>query len=203
MQYLFDAWCRDTRPILFGEFLDELYRAWESHAPTSPIERELANLYQECHRRIRAGERFAVCYVDLDNFKQYNDKNGPTKGKQAVSIVAQILRDVVGTRCPSDGFVAHVGSDDFVLLMTASRFLEVCNEVCTVFDNQMALQYDGRERDAGTPESRLALSIGVVTNEERDFLHFAQITELALEMKRYAKTVPGSVFVVDRRREPA
>lgn len=213
MQYLFDAWCRDPRPMLFGEFLDQLYRAWEDHTPTSPIEQELADLYRECHRRIRGGERFAVCYADLDSFKEYNDQHGPAKGKKVVSMLSQILHDVVGSKCPKDGFVAHVGGDDFVLLVAASKFAEVCGEACDAFDNQIARQYEAQERatiassgkdiDSQTPPvDRLALSIGVVTNEERDFLHFAQITELALEMKRYAKTVAGSVFVVDRRWEP-
>jgi hypothetical protein len=47
----------------------------------------------------------------------------------------------------------------------------------------------------------MTLSIGVVTNERRRFTHPAQVSELATEMKSYAKTLPGSVFVVDRRQE--
>ena len=47
----------------------------------------------------------------------------------------------------------------------------------------------------------MTLSIGVVTNERRQFTHAAQISELASEMKSYAKTLPGSVFTVDRRTE--
>jgi len=47
----------------------------------------------------------------------------------------------------------------------------------------------------------MTLSIGVVTNEVRDFTHTAQISELATEMKAYAKTFPGSIFVVDRRKD--
>ena len=45
----------------------------------------------------------------------------------------------------------------------------------------------------------MTLSIGVVTNEHRTFVHTAQISELATEMKAYAKTFPGSLYVVDRR----
>ena len=48
----------------------------------------------------------------------------------------------------------------------------------------------------------MTLSIGVVTNEHRRFNHPAQVSELATEMKSYAKTLPGSVFVVDRRQDP-
>jgi hypothetical protein len=48
----------------------------------------------------------------------------------------------------------------------------------------------------------MTLSIGIVTNEYRRFAHPAQVSELATEMKSYAKTQPGSVFVVDRRHDP-
>jgi hypothetical protein len=38
-----------------------------------------------------------------------------------------------------------------------------------------------------------------VTNRHRTFAHPAEVSELATEMKSYAKTLPGSVYVVDRR----
>ncbi len=45
----------------------------------------------------------------------------------------------------------------------------------------------------------MSVSIGVVTNERRHFSHPSQVSELATEMKSYAKSMPGSVFAVDRR----
>ena len=45
----------------------------------------------------------------------------------------------------------------------------------------------------------MTVSIGVVTNEKRRFTHAAQVSALATEMKSYAKTLPGSVFSIDRR----
>jgi hypothetical protein len=45
----------------------------------------------------------------------------------------------------------------------------------------------------------MTLSIGVVTNRNRSFSHPARVSELATEMKTYAKTLPGSVYAVDRR----
>lgn len=45
----------------------------------------------------------------------------------------------------------------------------------------------------------MTLSIGIVTNRNRSFAHPAEVSELATEMKSYAKTLPGSVYVVDRR----
>ena len=45
----------------------------------------------------------------------------------------------------------------------------------------------------------MTVSIGVVTNERRHFTHAAQVSALATEMKSYAKTLPGSVYSIDRR----
>jgi hypothetical protein len=49
----------------------------------------------------------------------------------------------------------------------------------------------------------MSLSIGVVTNQAQEFVHTAEASELAAEMKTYAKTLPGSVYVVDRRQVAA
>ena len=48
-----------------------------------------------------------------------------------------------------------------------------------------------------------ALSIGVVTSAQRSFDHPAKVGALATEMKAYAKSLPGSVYVIDRRRDSA
>jgi hypothetical protein len=45
----------------------------------------------------------------------------------------------------------------------------------------------------------MSLSIGVVTNQFQTFDHPGMISELAAEMKTYAKSLPGSKYVVDRR----
>jgi hypothetical protein len=47
----------------------------------------------------------------------------------------------------------------------------------------------------------MTLSIGVASNQRRRFLLPAEVSELASEMKSYAKTLAGSVWAVDRRRD--
>jgi hypothetical protein len=89
----------------------------------------------------------------------------------------------------------------------------VCTEIIGVFDTLIPLQYNEQDRRAGYFFGKdrrgqlhrvpmMTLSIGIVTNRHRTFMHPAQVSELATEMKSYAKTLPGSVFVVDRRRGP-
>jgi diguanylate cyclase (GGDEF)-like protein len=169
---------------------------------TVQIERDFAE-------RLRRDEKFAVCYADLDHFKEFNDRYGYNHGDRAILIVSRILRDVVRAYSPR-GFIGHIGGDDFIFNVPIEELKSCCEEIVTVFDELIPLQYDEADRQRGwfTGKDRrgheydvplMTLSIGVVTNEIREFTHTAQISELATEMKSYAKTFPGSLYVVDRR----
>jgi len=193
MQYLFEAWCRDPRPLVFGEFLDELYTSWENWLPASAIGQELAALYRECHRRIRADERFALCHTSINDPHQQNERDAAQMPKPVVSMLSQIIRNVLKERCPNDGFVAYLGGSQFIFLFSVSQVPGACSEILDRFDLEVAQEHGTRPR---------TLKIGVVTNEQRHFLHFAQIMELVVEMSRYGERTAGSVFIVDRRTEP-
>lgn len=173
---------------------------------TTEIEREI-------RRRMERGELFAVCYADLDHFKEYNDRYSYHDGDRVIYILSRILHDVVKGMLGTRGFVGHIGGDDFICVIPMDAISDVCSEILTVFDTLIPHQYNEQDRRAGYFFGKdrrgqlhrvplMTLSIGIVTNEHRHFLHPAQVSELATEMKSYAKTQPGSVFVVDRRRDP-
>jgi len=172
---------------------------------TNEIEREIK-------RRMDEGGLFAVCYADLDHFKEYNDRYSYNDGDRVILILSRILHDVVKGLCGSDGFVGHIGGDDFILVTPLPMTDTVCGEIVNVFDLLIPQQYSDADRRAGYFFGKdrrgqlhkvpfMTLSIGIVTNERRRFTHPAQVSELATEMKSYAKTLPGSVFVIDRRQD--
>ena len=163
-------------------------------------------------RRLAEGAVFAMCYADLDHFKEFNDRYSYSDGDRVIQILAKILHDVVKGMCGEAGFVGHIGGDDFIFVMPVPQLNEVCGEIIDVFDVLVPFQYSEPDRRAGYYFGKdrrgqlhrvplMTLSIGVVTNERRHFTHAAQVSELATEMKSYAKTLPGSVFTVDRRTE--
>ncbi len=172
------------------------------------IEAELA-------RRVASGERFATCYADLDYFKEFNDRYGYHNGDQVIRLLARILHDVVKGLCGEEGFVGHIGGDDFLYTVPTAAMPRVCDEVIRVFDELIPLQYSEQDRRVGYFFGKdrrgqlhrvplMTLSVGVVTNQRRRFTRAVEVSELATEMKSYAKTLPGSVWTVDRRRdEPA
>ncbi len=164
----------------------------------------------EIARRLEAGELFGVCYADLDHFKEFNDRYGYYEGDRIIRMLAMILHDVVKGSCGDAGFVGHIGGDDFIFIVPLDAVPPVCDEVIEVFDSLIPLQYNEQDRRAGyffgkDRRDRLhrvplmTLSIGVATNAHRHFVHAAQVSELATEMKTYAKSLPGSVHAVDRR----
>lgn len=168
----------------------------------------------EISRRLTRPEIFAVCYADLDHFKEYNDRYSYFDGDRVIRILAKILHDVVKGVCGEEGFVGHIGGDDFIFIIPASAISETCQEIVFIFDSLVPFQYSEQDRRAGYYFGKdrrgqlhrvplMTVSIGIVTNERRHFTHPGQVSELATEMKSYAKTLPGSVFVVDRRHDPA
>jgi len=169
---------------------------------TIQIERDIAD-------RMRRRELFAVCYADLDHFKEFNDRYGYNEGDRVIRILARILRDVVKGHSP-EGFIGHIGGDDFIFNIALDRMHAACEEIIEVFDTLIPYQYTEDDRRAGYFLGRdrrgnilwvpmMTLSIGVVTNQQRHFTHTARVSELATEMKNFAKKLPGSVFAVDRR----
>ncbi len=164
----------------------------------------------EVQRRLTAGDQFAMCYADLDHFKEFNDRYSYYDGDRVIRILAKILHDVVKGICTEEGFVGHIGGDDFIFVIPVAAVNEICAEIVSVFDTLIPFQYSEQDRRAGYFFGKdrrgqlhrvplMTLSIGVVTNERRHFSHAAQVSELATEMKSYAKTLPGSVFTIDRR----
>jgi len=176
---------------------------------TALIERDMGE-------RIRRRELFAVCYADLDHFKEFNDRYGYNEGDRVIRMLARILRDVVTGYCPEAGFIGHIGGDDFIFNVPLERMRICCEEIIALFDEFVPFQYTEEDRQAGYFLGRdrrgnilwvplMTLSIGVVTNHQREFTHTARVSELATEMKTFAKKLPGSVYAVDRRTdaEPA
>jgi GGDEF domain-containing protein len=166
----------------------------------------------EIMRRMAAQSPFATCYADLDYFKEFNDRYSYYQGDRVIRIASLILHDVVKGLCATSGFVGHIGGDDFIFIVPIEPMVAVCTLIIEIFDTLIPLQYSEHDRQVGYFLGKdrrgqlhrvplMTVSIGVVTTERRRFIHAAQVSALATEMKTYAKTIPGSVYTVDRRQD--
>lgn len=161
--------------------------------------------------RIERHDHFAVCYADLDDFKAYNDYYGYFYGDKVIKLVARIIRETVYDHQP-EGFVGHIGGDDFVFVITPDKVSTVCESVIQRFDAEVPLCYEPRDRRNGYIISKsrrgnaetyglLTLSIAVAINNGDTFDHVGEISHMVADLKRYTKTLPGSNYMIERRQK--
>lgn len=185
----------------------------EMNLDANPLTRLPGNLAIEkaLLTRLQRQRRFAFCHVDLDNFKAFGDHYGYARGSEVLKMVGQILvRLAEGER--RDNFIGHIGGDDFVLICPPERVSGLCQQIIKEFDAAIPNFYDEGDRERGYIISRdrnevvqqfsiMTMSIAVVTNERREITSPMQVAEVAAQLKKYAKSFPKSIFVIDQRRE--
>lgn len=189
-------------------------RRVEVDSSLSPLTRLPGNLAieAELRRRIAEDDSFAVLYLDLDNFKAFNDVYGFTHGDEAIQLVARIATETLRRRGTPNDFVGHIGGDDFIIVTTVERSGEVAREIVAEFDKSIRALYSPKDLRQGYIETRdrrgalnrypiMSLSIAIVSNQARRFESYAEIGETAAELKQYAKSVAGSVYVKDKRKQ--
>jgi len=166
---------------------------------------------QEIDRQIRMEQQFAVCYADLDNFKAYNDYYGYYYGDRVIRLTARIIKDVVFDLC-HEGFVGHIGGDDFIVVIPADLVPRICEGILRTFDLIIPYRYQPEDRRRGyiiTGNRRgesekfaiMTLSIAVVVNKGRMFAHVGEMSHMLADLKKYTKSLTGSNYVVERRRK--
>ena len=166
-------------------------------------------IQEEIERQVREHRPFAVLYVDLDNFKTYNDKYGFVRGDRLIQGTARMIQDAVMAN-DHDGFIGHVGGDDFVAVVEPDVAEDVAKAVCDRFDTDRALYYEDDDLDRGfvRMEDRkgveqdiplVGVSVGIATTSKRAFAHYGEAVAVATEMKQFAKRDGGSSYAVDRR----
>ncbi len=162
--------------------------------------------------RIASREPMAVMYLDLSNFKTYNDKYGWLAGDRLLKDLGDIVVRIVLTSGDKDDFVGHVGGDDFVIITRPACSEPIAKSVIREFDERVPDYYNAEDRERGYVEAAdrqgivrhvplVTISAAIVTNEQRELFHPLQVAQLAAEVKRYLKTLPGSQYGYDRRRQ--
>jgi diguanylate cyclase (GGDEF)-like protein len=199
--------------LAFSEMALRLKRLEEMFLDTSPLTHLPGGMAIEnvLKKRISSGALFAFCLIDLDNFKSYNDYYGYARGNQVLKTTAQIIEKAVEKHGTEDTFVGHIGGDDFIVISPVDLYAKICRFIVKEFDKTIDKLYDPKDLLLGTItlESRtgeekkypiMTISIAVVTNKKRKFDHFVEVGEVAAEVKNYAKSKPGSLYCVDRRK---
>lgn len=168
-------------------------------------------IQSELKKRISLRKDFTVLYLDLDNFKSYNDIYGFIRGDEIIKLTAQIITNNIYKIRDSNVFVGHIGGDDFVAILDGDIDYEgICQDILAEFDlkvknffneDDLKKGYFEIENRKGIMEEfpLTALSIGVVVAEKDRFANILEIGEVGAQVKHLAKTTPGSCYAVNRR----
>ena len=166
---------------------------------------------RELERRLNSKSPFAFMYADIDHFKAFNDYYGYRRGDEAIKLTAQVIVEAVQAEGSGDDFVGHIGGDDFVIITTPDRADPVANRIVKLFDERIVHLFDKEDLERGYVEvinrkgvvdrfPLLTITIAVVTDNNGKIDHIAKISDIASELKRYGKTLEGSVVVRERRK---
>lgn len=169
-------------------------------------------IQEQIIERLHNDDPFALLYIDLDNFKAFNDHYGFLRGDEAIKLLARCAREAVVNHSPSDGFVGHVGGDDMAAIVPARAAEPVAHQIVNSWENLSPNLYEPEDARRGYIEYAdrrgemqrfplASVSIGIASNATRPLVSHWHASELAAEMKGVAKSRDGSVIAVDRRRE--
>lgn len=191
-----------------------LKRLEEMYLDTSPLTRLPGGIAIESvmNKRIATNSSIAFCLMDIDNFKAYNDRYGYAKGNELIQTTADIIGKAVIEHGNEHDFIGHIGGDDFVVITTQDIYSNICEAIIKTFDETIPDFYETKDRERGyiIGENRqgenvsfplATISIAVVTNAKRKFFNHIQFGEVAAELKEHAKSMTGSLFLVDQREE--
>jgi diguanylate cyclase (GGDEF)-like protein len=164
----------------------------------------------EIESRTASQAGFAVCHVDLDNFKAFNDRYGWLRGDDVIELLAATLKFAGVEAGVPQPFVGHVGGDDFVVICTPEQVDRFCQTTIDRFDAGVAALHEADDVERGFLSvvdrqgherhyPLTSVSIGVATTERRTYTDPREVVAVASEMKTVAKARPGSAVAIDRR----
>lgn len=142
---------------------------------------------------------YCVIYVDIDNFKAYNDVYGFENGDSVIKLLA----DVLSIHLPAGQFIGHVGGDDFVIVMECESAENYCERVIGDFHRRVLEFYGPEDVENGyiTAENRrgekekfplISLSFAGIQDQNTRFRNRLQLTEELAKLKKRSKQQKGN-----------
>ncbi len=161
------------------------------------------------HNALKKEEDICICYIDIDNFKPFNDRYGFSRGDELILMLSRMLKSSVDS-IPARSFLGHIGGDDFVVGIPRDFVDSFCKEVISNFKRLSELLIDEEDLKRGFFISRgrdglekkfplPSVSIAVVPVGKGRFRHPGEIAQVAAQIKSFLKSRGGGNYLVDRR----
>lgn len=147
-------------------------------------------IQSEIKRRLLKKKIFAILYLDLDNFKSYNDIYGFSNGDKIIEFTSKIItKNILSKSQEIKSFVGHIGGDDFVAIIDKTEYKDICEKIVNEFDNNVLEFFTKEDRERGYLEvlnrkgiiekfPLTSISIGVVEIKPENIKNILEIGEL-------------------------
>ncbi len=194
--------------------IKNLLRLLDSNRMVSPLTGLPGNvkIQAEMKKRLLNGTTYAMLYIDLDNFKAYNDIYGFSNGDEIIKFTANTISSNVFKEDDGESnFVGHIGGDDFIAIVEGDDYEKICQDIITEFEAKLPKFFNKEDFERGYLEVEnrkgimeeyplTSISIGVVEVNKERFKNTLEIGEAGANVKHLAKTIYGSTYVIDRRK---
>lgn len=166
----------------------------------------------EMKKRLINGKKYEMMYIDLDNFKAYNDTYGFSNGDEIIKLTAKVItKNILNKDNKELNFVGHIGGDDFVAIVENENYEQICQNIIAEFDKSVEQYFTQEDVERGYIEVEnrkgimeqfplTSISVGVVEVTKERFKNTLEIGEAGAAVKHLAKTIYGSTYVIDRRK---
>ena len=169
-------------------------------------------IHAELKKRISNHEEFSVLYLDLDNFKAYNDVYGFLKGDEIIKFTADTIIRCIHSNIADNAFIGHIGGDDFIAIVPILHCEKLCESIIANFDVEVTKFFTEDDNEKGYIEVAnrkgiieqfplTSISIGVVEADKDRFSNMLEIGEIGAQVKHAAKSVMGSSYAIDKRKK--
>ncbi len=208
-----------TKPIDLAELVARIrmiLRRTKQGLDANPLTRLPGNVSIQARisKDLASGNPLAVLYLDLNNFKAYNDAYGYGKGDEVLKATGKLVMETSKALGNGREFVGHIGGDDFILVTHPERMEEMAKQIAARFDELAPSFYSDEDRARGKIVAKdrkgqevefplLSIAIGVCHNNLKPLTSFAQVSQIGAELKKFAKAKEQALssYVLDRRKD--
>ncbi len=175
----------------------------------SPLTRLPGNIAIErfINRHLKEQKPFAMCYLDLDNFKSYNDHYGYIKASELLKEAGQVIHEAVTRLGKPDTFVGHIGGDDFVVIVDEEDADAACQAIIRGIDSMIPKYYSDEDRTIGYIDGvdrygverrfpLISISIAALACKPGNYGSAAEIATTAAKIKDQVKSSSGSNYII-------
>jgi diguanylate cyclase (GGDEF)-like protein len=168
------------------------------------------SIQREINERLLKRDGFDIAYVDIDNFKPFNDYYGFQRGDVVIKDIGECISRVTRSAAGSSCFCGHIGGDDFIIITGPHQAESISSQVIKALEDLLLEFHGEKDFSAGCYSTLnrkgeqetfglLSISIGIVNTRLTPVTSYAELASVSTEVKKAAKKLPGSSVVINRR----